>query len=219
MYCMAFGVSLSNQNKSAQCYEDRASLLCFTACESDLSHLASIEKIFHHKQVQFLLRVVLGILVADPENTQDLGKCSRPLWYKQMVVIYLNSPSQSSIETVVWKRNDAYLLLHGSGDVGKVVRCKVQEGLDLQSGHLLQDEPVIWWETVSKHFRDDQHIIHIITWGEKKNHFSPSKSGLQVIWCHLAHISLKGTTLTSQCFSLQDPTCSASDWLTLIFLP
>lgn len=171
MYCMAFGVSLSNQNKSAQCYEDRASLLCFTACESDLSHLASIEKIFHHKQVQFLLRVVLGILVADPENTQDLGKCSRPLWYKQMVVIYLNSPSQSSIETVVWKRNDAYLLLHGSGDVGKVVRCKVQEGLDLQSGHLLQDEPVIWWETVSKHFRDDQHIIHIITWGEKKKSF------------------------------------------------
>lgn len=38
---------------------------------------------------------------------------------------------------------DAYFLLHGSGDVGEVVRGKVQEGLDLQSGHLLQDEPVI----------------------------------------------------------------------------
>lgn len=38
---------------------------------------------------------------------------------------------------------DAYFLLHSSCDVGKVVGCKVQEGLDLQSGHLLQDEAVV----------------------------------------------------------------------------
>lgn len=78
-----------------------------------LSHLATIEKILHHEQVQFLLCVVLGVLVTDSVNTQDLRQRSRPF------------------------------LLHSSGDVGEVVRCKVQEGLDLQSGHLLQDEPVI----------------------------------------------------------------------------
>lgn len=36
-----------------------------------------------------------------------------------------------------------YLLLHSSSDVGEVVGSKVQEGLDLQSGHLLQDEAMI----------------------------------------------------------------------------
>lgn len=90
MYFMVLGVFLSNQNQSAQCCVDRASQLCFTY----LSHLASIEKIFHHKQVQFLLRVVLGILVADPENTQDLGQCSRPLWCKQ-IGCYLFQVTQS----------------------------------------------------------------------------------------------------------------------------
>ncbi len=53
--------------------------LSCSVCESYLSHLASIEKVFHDEQVQFLLRVVLGVLVTNPVNTQDLCQCSRSL--------------------------------------------------------------------------------------------------------------------------------------------
>lgn len=41
-------------------------------------------------------------------------------------------------------RRRANLLLHGSSDVGEVVRSKIQEGLHLQFGHLLQYEAVVW---------------------------------------------------------------------------
>lgn len=41
----------------------------------------------------------------------------------------------------------ANLLLHGSSDVGEVVRSEIQEGLHLQFGHLLQDEAVIWQDS------------------------------------------------------------------------
>lgn len=50
--------------------------------QSNLSHFASVEKVFHHEQVQFLLCVVLGVLVTDPVNTQNLRQCSRPLRHK-----------------------------------------------------------------------------------------------------------------------------------------
>lgn len=60
----------------------KPTVLCCTGCESYLSHLASIEEIFHHEQVQFLLRVVLGVLVTNPVNTQDLCQRCRSLWYK-----------------------------------------------------------------------------------------------------------------------------------------
>lgn len=36
-----------------------------------------------------------------------------------------------------------HLLLHGSGDVGEVVGSEIQEGLNLQFGHLLQNEAVV----------------------------------------------------------------------------
>lgn len=45
-----------------------------------LGHLPAIEQVLHDKKVQFLLRVVLGVLVADPVHTQDLSQGSGPLW-------------------------------------------------------------------------------------------------------------------------------------------
>lgn len=44
-----------------------------------LSHLASVKEVLHHQQVQLLLRVVLGVLVANPVDTQDLGEGCRAL--------------------------------------------------------------------------------------------------------------------------------------------
>lgn len=46
---------------------------------SYLSHLASVEQVFHDEQVQFLLSVVLGVLVTYPVNAEDLCQCSWPL--------------------------------------------------------------------------------------------------------------------------------------------
>lgn len=46
---------------------------------SYLSHLASIEQVFHDEEVQFLLSVVLGVLVANPVNSEDLCQCCWPL--------------------------------------------------------------------------------------------------------------------------------------------
>lgn len=46
---------------------------------SHLSHLASIEQVFHDEEVQFLLSVVLGVLVANPVNSEDLCQRCRPL--------------------------------------------------------------------------------------------------------------------------------------------
>lgn len=44
-----------------------------------LCHLSPIKKVFHHQQVQFLLCVVLRVLVADTEHSQNLSKCCGPL--------------------------------------------------------------------------------------------------------------------------------------------
>lgn len=46
---------------------------------SYLSHLASVEQVFHDEQVQFLLSVVLGVLVTYPVNSEDLCQCTWPL--------------------------------------------------------------------------------------------------------------------------------------------
>lgn len=56
-----------------------------------LSHLASIEEILHHQQVQLLLRVVLRVLVSDPVNSQDLRQRRGPLRRRNTFVILLNS--------------------------------------------------------------------------------------------------------------------------------
>lgn len=109
-----------------------------------LSHLASVEEIFHHEQVQFLLRVVLRVLVANPVNTQDLCQCSRSLWCKKKKIMCLLPHCDLQKDK---PQAETHLLLHGSGDVGEVVRCEVQERLNLQPRHLLQDEPVVWRDT------------------------------------------------------------------------
>lgn len=44
-----------------------------------LSHLAPIEQVFHDEEVQFLLSVVLGVLVANPVNSKDLCQRRWPL--------------------------------------------------------------------------------------------------------------------------------------------
>lgn len=44
-----------------------------------LCHLAPVEQVLHDKQVQLLLCVVLGVLVADAVHPQDLGQGSGPL--------------------------------------------------------------------------------------------------------------------------------------------
>lgn len=46
---------------------------------SYLSHFASIEQVFHDEEVQFLLSVVLGVLVANSVNSEDLCQCRWPL--------------------------------------------------------------------------------------------------------------------------------------------
>lgn len=93
-------------------------------CESYLSHLASIEEVLHHKQVQFLLRVILGVLVTDPVNAEYLRQRCRPLWCKHgCYLLYLKTVNLREKAFLY----DAYFLLHSSSDVGEVVRCKVQE--------------------------------------------------------------------------------------------
>lgn len=44
-----------------------------------LRHLASVEEILHHEQIELLLRVVLRVLVADTVNSQNLRQCRGPL--------------------------------------------------------------------------------------------------------------------------------------------
>lgn len=47
-----------------------------------LSHFASIEKVFYHQKIQFLLCVVLGVLVTDSVNAKDLCQCRWPLSHR-----------------------------------------------------------------------------------------------------------------------------------------
>lgn len=107
--------------------------------ESDLSHLPSVEEVFHDKQIQLLLCVVLRVLVADPVHTQDLCQCRWPLWHKHACYSF----SLRQFEQEVVCVHEAYFLLHSSCNVGEVVGCEVQKGLDLQSGHLFKDEAII----------------------------------------------------------------------------
>lgn len=44
-----------------------------------LGHLAPIEEVLHHKQIELLLSVVLRVLVPNTVNSQNLRKRCRPL--------------------------------------------------------------------------------------------------------------------------------------------
>jgi len=60
----------------------------FIIVHSHLSHLAPVEQVLHHQQVQLLLRVVLRVLVTDPVNSQNLRQRRRPLRHKDGFVIH-----------------------------------------------------------------------------------------------------------------------------------
>lgn len=48
-----------------------------------LSHLASVEEVLDYQKIQFLLRVVLGVLVTDSVNAQDLCQRRRSLAHRR----------------------------------------------------------------------------------------------------------------------------------------
>lgn len=69
-----------------------------TSC-SYLSHLSPIEKVFHDKQIQFLLSVVLRVLVPNSIHPKDFGQCCGLLIKKRHWVRSLHADNQSNLRS------------------------------------------------------------------------------------------------------------------------